>query len=620
MLLMALPTGVFAAQEFHQEVLFRELLPQMSYYLEYFRQIGPSASNLSPAESGQLNQLIEVLRDRSHSLNFSAPREEFTLKPGEPERVAKTTSVPGEPIDINSGMLSERSIELDIPMTIQLLIHELGHKLQDQKDQAVVDGLATKVSAFFKAYTQAVQIAPDWKMHILSLPINWFYFSQPQWGYETYRLRPNSAVFFENATTGFESATDDVIGTMSGAAGVLNATHAAGEVFTDHQTYLYAAEAKDGGAVSLIARQEKRLQPRDPRRMTYDQEVFRKSVRNDQTLVFRLRPDNKSFQIDVQPTVQQNMAESVPSQLEQLSPQEFRVVLPDIKGSQKPSLLVSTSQGPVWLAPEQSGDSPASFHLRIPQASPNEYLEIQSVKSDGGSARLLDQSYWFAIPTVSQPSERGAKFMQMQIDTKWRNVKLLPEGNTEDAKIIYQRWGDSPFRIQLQTFKKIRQIRFIWKMGRIHHQAQNLRQPWINDPFQRNYAARGYEGGEYAREYDTYEETFTAADVQQDDRTLTVPLKIWPRHDSWTEHRQYMTRMGSFNTFTSNVAVEHITGEDTGYRELVDVQITDENFETQSLFKGVRPAVFFFNRSGKNPCDEFLERHRYTDHLALAVD
>ena len=53
MLLLALPTGAFAAQDFHQEVLFRELLPQMSYYLEYFRQIGPGTSHLSAAETGQ---------------------------------------------------------------------------------------------------------------------------------------------------------------------------------------------------------------------------------------------------------------------------------------------------------------------------------------------------------------------------------------------------------------------------------------------------------------------------------------------------------------------------------------------------------------------------------------
>jgi hypothetical protein len=314
-LLVGFSGQAFANSEFNQEVLFHELLPNMSYYLEYFRQSGQLTSSLTDVEQRQLNLIAANLIDYPPSLNFQAPRADFTLNAGEPERVAKTTSYQPDPIDINSGMLNDRAIELDIPLAIQLLIHELGHKLGQDKDQAAVDSLATKVSTFFQAFTQTVRVSPEWKVHVLSLPIRWFYWPQPRpWYNWTYRLRPNSAIFLENSATGFTSFTAQVDDVLEGAGGTYYGTRVAGDAFTDHQIYLYAADAANG-EVKLTARQDKRLQPLNPARIKYEQDLFEKSIRKEESLSLRLQPDHKSFHPSVRPSLDQSVVEPVATKL-----------------------------------------------------------------------------------------------------------------------------------------------------------------------------------------------------------------------------------------------------------------------------------------------------------------
>ncbi len=73
-----------------------------------------------------------------------------------------------------------------------------------------------------------------------------------------------------------------------------------------------------------------------------------------------------------------------------------------------------------------------------------------------------------------------------------------------------------------------------------------------------------------------------------------------------------MMQQSVFYNLTIPVVIENITGEDTGRRELVDILVSDDTFETSSILNGRKPPPFFFNASGLNPCEEFLHSRSYT--------
>jgi hypothetical protein len=615
--LLLLSSGTFAAppSEFSVKPLMQELYRNLPYYLDYLAQVGGWSSPLDPLEQELLEGLRGYLRDNLPELDFSTLQNEFVLKMGEAERIAMTTGNSWSAIQINRALMAQKDYELSIPLTIQLLIHEVGHKLKRPADQAAIDSLATKAGTFFKAYTSSLALSDGWTMQVVSLPVSWFYWPPPQWGYLHQRLRPNTAVFLRHENQGFKTVTNDILNSATQTSGGLWATPAAGRVFSDRQIQLFGLDSSGTNETSLMVRDENQLQPEEAWRLRLDPELFQSAARNQVELGLRFDPSTASFTPRVGPARKHQFVDPVRSLLEPLNSQEYRLTLPDLKADSHSYLLVSTAQGSVQLAAEKNSDPPA-FRWRVPQNSSNEFIDIQSVTDSEGNTRFLDRAYWFAAPHID-PSVRGPKasFMQMQVDTKWRNVRMTPEDapGGENSE-IYNRWGSVPYRIQLQRPGKIKQIRFIFSMTKKRNKASNLRQPVVQDILQNHLYARGT-GDEYAYEAETYEETFSEDQIQQDERTLTVSLDMRPRHTSFADSRTYVSSFSIFHQFQSQVVIENLIGEDVGRRDLLDIQITNENFETESLTKGFKRPVFRFNGSGLSPCEQFMRNRQHYSNM-----
>lgn len=589
------------------EPLFTEILKNMPFYIEYLVQAHRFFWSLEPKEREQLQLLNQYLKNlgRTPDANFSRLREDFILQIGEPERAAVTTEQVDSKIDFNVGLLEKNQV--DIPLGIQLSMHELGHKLADQKDQGVFDSLATKAAIFFKAYTQTLKISPQESLHVLSLPIQWFQWNT-QIPWNKLRHRPNTAVFLKTSQANFHSLTEQVLSKIEGGAGQYEASGPIRDkAFTDIQTFLLGLDRSKDGPISIFVRTERKLQSDEKPKLpfTFPEEPYSKNVTDELQLFFHF-----GQQVDVQvvPTSKRNLASSIRTTLEQELNGAYRLTLPDFKVGENMKLQLSTALGPILLSQEQTTDpeKPLSFLFQIPKEGLAEFVEIQSILKEN-QIQFLDKSYWFAIPKGPQGNLEGEN-IQMQVGEEWKEVKA----NSEDP--FYNRWGASGLKIEVPNSKKIRHIRFVWGMQRSHFKSSDIKRPQFYQPMgPTQFVLRAEMGDAYAFEKDIYEENFSESEFTQEGSQLTVPLKFSPKHIINLSFTSVTHRISRFFTLRSNITNHEIKGEDMGQRHLLDILITDENLETTSILK--EPMKFHFTSSGRSPCEEMMEKYnQYSSH------
>ncbi len=84
--------------------------------------------------------------------DFSSNSQDFILPDGKPERSAKTNSEWATPIVFNRNILNNFKSQINLLDIIQILVHELGHKLGDKKNQTAIDQLSAKLKSFLKRF------------------------------------------------------------------------------------------------------------------------------------------------------------------------------------------------------------------------------------------------------------------------------------------------------------------------------------------------------------------------------------------------------------------------------------------------------------------------------------
>lgn len=617
--------------KFDQQPLIEELFHNMPFYIEYLAETPAFVSILSEGEKERLRLLVNYFHTikRLPELDFSQPRSQFFLEPypGEPEegeKIAKTDIDEYSPIAFNMEKIDAESIRFDIPFGIQTLIHEFGHKLPDsKKQQGVLDSLATKAGVYFKAYTKELKISQRWSIQSLSLPINWFYWPLMNDPYfqTSYRRRPNTIIFLKNESTGYESLTDSIYERVTDNTGALwPARETREEAFTDSQMHLDGWEITAKGIITTSVRNQKRLQSNKGPRNPHVFEAYGKSIETVHQIQAQFFPEKNSMDLSVAPKDRQNLGIAVRTVLEKESDTAYRLTLPDYKSDEPTVLRLTTAQGLITIPMEKDTNS---FYFTIPKKGSAQFVEIQSVQSASQGIQFLDRAYWFAIGNAPG-RETKAKFMQMEINkkilqhdsTKWRQIK--------GGQSLMNSWGPTQFRIRLEKYRKIRQIRLIWAIHRLHFESHNLRHPHIFDPLQQRHVyAEGHFGSQYAEEYDIFERIFPEGMIQQymqDPRTLTLQFDIRPKHIKEYSKTQYMMNTGwFFRDHVETVTTHHIKGKDTGNWQLLDVIVTDENLESTSLL--AEPISISFTNSGYSEhCEKWLlHREQYYDFDSVQV-
>jgi hypothetical protein len=126
---------------------------EMRFYFQHANSDGNFLKKLNSKETKQFLGILDVVNRYSKiPLQFSENQEDFVLHPGEPPRSAKTTPRFEDPIWINLKKLNDEREELNYLSVLQLLVHELGHKLGKDKDQIAVDSLATKFVDYLRPF------------------------------------------------------------------------------------------------------------------------------------------------------------------------------------------------------------------------------------------------------------------------------------------------------------------------------------------------------------------------------------------------------------------------------------------------------------------------------------
>ncbi len=174
----------------NREALFTTAFEQLPWVVSFLVSSPDFLATLEESEKDQLrklysvSELISQVRQFQNSpefvsamapqglpeLSFLDSRKEFVLHLEEPERMAKTTGVPSEPIFVNRQYINSNEIDPSYLLVVQLLFHELGHKLGDQEITEVMNSLGAKMVQHLKPYFQSKTFANGVKVEILSLP------------------------------------------------------------------------------------------------------------------------------------------------------------------------------------------------------------------------------------------------------------------------------------------------------------------------------------------------------------------------------------------------------------------------------------------------------------------
>lgn len=125
----------------------------------------------SITETIALEKTFGATKQPMPKIQFSNDPKPFELAPGQPERSATTTSVLADPIMFNLRILNAPHFDASYLDILQILFHELGHKLGPSKNQLAMDSLGAKFIQFVKPYYQHALLDGRIKLEVLSLPV-----------------------------------------------------------------------------------------------------------------------------------------------------------------------------------------------------------------------------------------------------------------------------------------------------------------------------------------------------------------------------------------------------------------------------------------------------------------
>lgn len=118
------------------------------------------------ADSGSYPGRDNTSRRVNFQLRFSSNSQDFVLKPGEPERTAKVT----QDVWFNLNLLNRADVEFTLLDAFQIMFHEFGHKLEDQKKQEAIDRVAAKIRDYIRPFYRDTTVVEGFRVSTLTLP------------------------------------------------------------------------------------------------------------------------------------------------------------------------------------------------------------------------------------------------------------------------------------------------------------------------------------------------------------------------------------------------------------------------------------------------------------------
>ncbi len=504
-LMILTPRCLFAREDqpIQRQDLFRVGFSQLPYAVDFVARSQEFLAQLTPEEKAQLAGIYDVTESirngefwkRSDSngnlpdflaqkkwpvLEFSQEPSEFKINPGEPERLAKTTEVFTDAVRINEKYLNSQRIDPSYSDVLQILFHELGHKLEDRKNQAAVDSVGAKMIEFLRPYFQTFEVVNPKKPkdslrgEILSLPYE--VASHGLGPRETLRLLLN-----DHGMVTYHVL--DIFGSMSSLQQYNPDAHGTGNVMEALKVRMTNFSGSELGDFSFDLKLNFEVQSRlvldgsvSPSRINRDgsitmvphmYDLISPSYTNVNASVHVNRPDSDSIPQYYQPEVEQwNYRDS-----------SFDFRVSQVESSEKKMQILIGGKQPVTVAQLQlqageasllvqgrmvsrsSGGSLWQFDIPSEISSASGEVQVRDVIINRQSRSILPEVLSFKVKT--RPSSTSERLMSSTLTifdgTQWRVYT-----GREKFEIPQ---GPARFRMSFPADQAPKQIRLRWNTG-----------------------------------------------------------------------------------------------------------------------------------------------------------
>jgi hypothetical protein len=561
-------------------------------------------------------------------ISFETDQNYFTVQPGAPVRTARADSSPNSNVLVNELVISNPANSFRIADVIQLLIHELGHRLANQ-DQQAVDSMAAKVRAAIEPHIQFIDLNDTAKIEILSLAV---------WDSQGSRsdLEGKSLLVLRETPTVVENMTDTINDFFEKSRRLV----AYNRYGTDTRLRRYLQwiqhremNTHDGTPIirARIARQEKlvgdaiALNPYT-RPATFAEDRHEIEIDFDRRVEHAGQIRHMRMRKAYEPASDVSLS-AVTYRWVDENQIEFTAELHTPQPAQSLQLLVEVDGGDIEVAGKNTAGSPQwIFNLRLPEVLHTPKIEVRSAIANrfflvladtgvdidltGRYSATLDQRSLHSIILKTPLGDKSLSKAKSQVP------RVLPGSNK--LKFIFT--GEAP----------IQELRIAWgRSWQTYNVDTNVQQSG-HEMYRGPRNMQEPEGLKVDYEIVYYTDENFQQRVENGHRVIEIDVHDTVENLYSDQNETY--QMGGFGMFNTPVqqTLRTLIGRDTGNRFIAEIEAVDDRFNRvhirppEQFFYSVDPRAemtpaaqkrleekesrgFWEQRLGRNSCGRFFD-------------
>lgn len=186
---IAFTAAALPAKTVDRRPLFTQALNQLAYHIYTYatETEANDGTALTTQEQAMMRELYQIATKQSRAqywrdqnqwsqnpemdfrLSFRDEQGYFRLDdPGQPVRTAVTTNDPRGDVLVNTKLINDPANLISYLDAVQLLVHEIGHKIGQGKNQEAIDAFAAKLRKHLESHVRKIDLRPGVSLTFVS--------------------------------------------------------------------------------------------------------------------------------------------------------------------------------------------------------------------------------------------------------------------------------------------------------------------------------------------------------------------------------------------------------------------------------------------------------------------